>query len=142
MSYMSINIENMGRLKVYFSDTNNFKIAVVPHYKDDSSSMHDYQWEYSVFIENNSQSIVQLISKYWQITYADGTTHEILNNASSDEKQIIEPGSIFESKNFANLKTSSAIIKGHYIMVAKGEEFDVVIPTFSLDNPYRAMSIN
>jgi ApaG protein len=127
---------------MYFSSANDFRIAVVPRYKDESTSKHDSQWEYSVFIENNSKSIAQLVSKHWRITYADGTVHEILGSVSTNEKQIIEPGAVLELKNTVILKTSSAIIKGHYVMASKGEEFDIDVPVFSLDNPYKAMSIN
>ena len=128
---------------MYFSDTSMLKIAVIPRYKkDESLSTHDSSWEYSVFIENIGHSMVQLVSKYWYITCADGTTHEILGDASYEEKQFIEPGDVLETKNVTNLRTSLAIIKGHYVMISKGQEFDVEIPAFSLDNPYQAISIN
>jgi ApaG protein len=127
---------------MFFSDANDVKVAVVPQYKNESSSRHDSHWSYSVFIENNSECIIQLVSKHWRITYADGTSHEVLKNATLDEKLIIKPGTILESKNTTNFKTTSAIIEGHYVMTSKGNEFEVKIPTFSLDTPYQTMSIN
>lgn len=127
---------------MYFSNTDQLRIAVVPSYKDETSSKHHSHWEYSVFIENNSKEVMQLISKSWRIIYADGSLHEISGNVSADEQQIIEPGTILELRNTASLRTSSAIIKGNYIMTSKGQEFNVEIPTFSLDNPYQVMSVN
>ncbi len=127
---------------MYFSDTKDFRIAVIPQYQEDISSRHNSNWNYSVYIENNSKFIAQLVSKYWRITYADGTTHEILNNVTSEERQIIEPGTVLELKNNANFKTNSAIIEGHYVISSKTGEFEIKIPTFSLDNPYHSISIN
>ena len=87
-------------------------------------------------------SNIQLISKYCQIIYADGSTHEIIGLAENEAAIIIEPGTILESKNTAIIKSNSAIVKGHYVVFSKGKEFDVEIPSFSLDNPYRMMTIN
>ena len=127
---------------MYFSDSKDFKVAVVPQFQEDTSSRHDSHWNYSIFIENNSKSIAQLVSKYWRITYADGTTQEILKNVTSEERHIIEPGTVLESRNNTNFKTGSAIIEGHYVMESKGGEFEVAIPKFSLDSPYQTKSIN
>ncbi len=127
---------------MYFSEAKNFRIAVIPRYKDDSSTKHHSHWEYSVFIENNSKSTIQLIGKYWRITYADGSTHAVFGHPSVEESYIIQPGHVFESRNTAKLNTSSAIIKGHYTMTSRGKEINVDIPIFSLDNPYIAMALN
>lgn len=127
---------------MYLSNNNDLKIAVIPRFQQEESFNHDFCWEYSVLIENNSMSNIQLISKYCQIIYADGSTHEIIGLAENEAAIIIEPGTILESKNTAIIKSNSAIVKGHYVVFSKGKEFDVEIPSFSLDNPYRMMTIN
>lgn len=53
------------------------------------------------------------------------------------EQPILEPGDTFEYTSGTPLETPSGFMQGAYIMaeLTSGEEFDAVIPVFSLDSP-------
>lgn len=127
---------------MYISTGGDLRITVTPFYKEDLSSNHDFFWEYIVRVENTSSSVLQLVGRYWEVICSDGTIQEISGDNIVGQQPILKPGEIFEYTSLANLKTSSGIIKGKYIILSKGEEFDIEVPTFSLDNPYQAISIN
>lgn len=127
---------------MFVIDSMNLKILVTSKYKDDVCDPFNSSWEYSVFIENNRSSSVQIIAKDIHLILADGTIHYSNDDDLRNESFIIEPGTILEYRDSANLRTSSAIVKGYYTFLSKGEEFNVEIPTFSLDNPYKSTSLN
>lgn len=127
---------------MYVGTSNAMKVTITPSYQDDLSSNHDFFWEYLVSVENTSNSVVQLVGRYWQIIGADGTIQEVMGDTIVGERPILKPGEAFEYKSLANLKTSSGIMKGHYKMLTNGKILDIEIPSFSLDNPYEIISIN
>ena len=129
---------------MYVSNSKDLRVAVVPSYQEELSSKaeHNFYWEYSVFVENNSNDLMQVVGRSWQIICSDGKTHEIESNNIADEETFLKPGEVFEHIGVANLNTSSGIIKGKYKMLSKGKLFDVEIPPFSLDNPYEIVHIN
>ena len=127
---------------MYIGTSNAMKITVTPSYQDDLSSKHDFFWEYMVSVENTSNSVIQLVGRYWQIICADGSIQEIAGDTIVGERPVLKPGEAFRYTSIANLKTSSGIMKGHYKMLSNGKIFNIEIPTFSLDNPYEITSIN
>ncbi len=127
---------------MYMGTSNAMKITVTPSYQDDLSSKHDFFWEYMVSVENTSNSVIQLVGRYWQIICADGSIQEIAGDTIVGERPVLKPGEAFRYTSIANLKTSSGIMKGHYKMLSNGKIFNIEIPTFSLDNPYEITSIN
>jgi ApaG protein len=60
------------------------------------------------------------------------------------EQPVLEPGEAFEYTSGTPLETSSGFMTGLYHMVAtaSGQEFDVVIPAFSLDSPGEATQLH
>lgn len=127
---------------MYVGSSDFMRITVIPSYQEELSSKHNFFWEYLVSVENNSNTIVQLIGRHWQVISSDGKVQEVIGDHIIGERPILKPGESFEYSGIENLKTSSAIIKGKYKILSNGKEFDIEVPTFSLDNPYEAISIN
>ena len=64
---------------MYSALTRSIRVDVEPIYLEDESAPEQdyYVWAYRVHIENLSAEIVQLHSRYWQITDAKGRVHEV-----------------------------------------------------------------
>lgn len=127
---------------LFYGNHEELYLCVAPQYQSDLSSKTESHWEFRVFIANSGKDDVRLIDKHCEIIYADGTSHQFYGLAEAEKVLIIEPGTVLESVNVAQLKGHSAIVRGYYVMESRGREFDVEIPSFSLDNPYKANSVN
>ncbi|MFC3676331.1 Co2+/Mg2+ efflux protein ApaG [Ferrovibrio xuzhouensis] len=130
---------------MYQQTTRNISITVEPLYLEDQSSPDEnyYVWAYNVKIENAGGETVQLRSRYWRITDARGRIDEVRGPGVVGEQPVLGPGDSFEYTSGTPLPTPSGFMVGTYQMVAEnGEEFDVVIPAFSLDCPYEARRLN
>ncbi|MGI9416007.1 MAG: Co2+/Mg2+ efflux protein ApaG [Hyphomicrobiales bacterium] len=124
---------------MYDRVTRSIKVTVEPIYLDDQSSPDDnyFVWAYTVQIENGGEEIVQLKTRHWQITDAQGHTQEVRGAGVVGEQPVLEPGDSFEYTSGTPLTTASGIMVGSYQMQNEsGELFDVDIPAFSLDSPH------
>ena len=123
----------------YEATTRDIIVRVSPTFVDDDSSpVQDYYfWSYAVEIVNNSSQTVQLRSRYWKITDAEGRTEEVRGAGVVGEQPILDPGESYHYTSGAPLRTPSGLMQGAYQMETEdGESFDVAIPTISLDSPY------
>ncbi len=124
---------------MYDSVTRSIKVTVEPIYLDDQSSPDDnyFVWAYTVQIENEGDEVVQLKTRHWRITDAQGHTQEVRGAGVVGEQPVLEPGDCFEYTSGTPLTTASGIMVGSYQMQNEsGELFDVDIPAFSLDSPH------
>jgi len=88
-------------------------------------------------------SPVQLKTRHWRITDAQGRLQEVRGAGVVGEEPVLKPGENFEYTSGVPLPTPSGFMTGTYGMVtAAGEEFDIDIPAFSLDTPQRERTIN
>ena len=120
-------------------------VLVEPIYLEDHSDpMEDsYLWAYKVRIKNNSKETVQLISRHWKIFDSNGNYREVKGKGVVGEQPVIEPGDEFEYTSGTPLKTSSGLMHGSYLMQSfDGKEFEVSIPSFSLDIPDKPNKFN
>lgn len=135
----------MGAMMLYETVTHGIRVKVEPTFSDERSSPdeHYYFWTYTVEIENLSQATVQLKSRFWQITNAQGEVQEVSGSGVVGEQPFIAPGDSFSYTSGAPLTTPSGIMLGSYQMERDGGEiFDVAIPAFSLDLPDAIPSLN
>lgn len=133
-----------GVRTMYVSVTRDIKVLVEPNYLDDQSSPEDnyYAWAYRIRIENKGKEVVQLHSRYWQITDKHGRIQEVRGLGVVGEQPVLRPGEAFEYTSGAQLSTESGIMSGAYEMQGEnGEMFRVNIPTFSLDSPHEIRSL-
>jgi ApaG protein len=98
-----------------------------------------FVWAYHVTIENGGDVTVQLLRRSWAITDENGRTQHVHGEGVIGETPVLEPGESFEYTSGTPLSTSSGFMTGKYHMqeVRSGDEFDVVIPAFSLDSPHQ-----
>ncbi len=123
----------------YSATTRHIRVTVRSHYLADQSRPDEgtYVWAYRIRIENFGRETVQLLRRTWLITDARGRTQRVQGAGVVGQQPVLEPGEAFEYTSGTPLDTPSGFMAGQYHLVVRdsGEEFDVEIPTFSLDSP-------
>ena len=130
---------------MYEATTRAIRVTVRPRFLADQSDPEKSQfvWAYQVRIENRGDVAVQLRSRHWQITDGLGRRQEVKGPGVIGKTPRLKPGESFEYTSGTPLSTSSGIMGGTYQMVSEtGENFDIEIPTFSLDTPGGTRQLN
>ena len=119
--------------------TRGIRIQVKSSYLADRSSPRDsqYLFAYHIRISNTGADTVQLVSREWIITSADGDVERVKGPGVVGEQPVLAPGAAFEYTSYCPLKTTVGSMQGSYQMVtADGEKFDAAIAPFTLAAPY------
>jgi ApaG protein len=130
---------------MYRATTHSIQVTVEPTYVEAESSADDgrYFWAYSIEIANLGKEVVQLRSRHWRITDANGRTEEVRGAGVVGKQPVLKPGETFSYTSGCPLTTSSGIMVGSYQMEnQKGEKFSIAIPAFSLDLPDAQRIVN
>jgi len=130
---------------MYKAVTRGIEVSVEPFYLEDQSDPAEnrYVWGYRITIANNSTETVQLRSRYWQITDANGRVEEVRGAGVVGEQPTLEPGDSFQYSSGCPLTTTSGVMVGRYQMQGNGGSmFEVDIPAFSLDMPDLRRTLN
>ncbi|MEZ5774828.1 MAG: Co2+/Mg2+ efflux protein ApaG [Hyphomicrobiaceae bacterium] len=130
---------------MYTAVTRAIEVTVRPEYLAAKSAPASgrFVWSYTIEIANQGESAVQLRSRTWRITDANGVTEEVRGPGVVGEQPVILPGTSFTYTSFCPLKTPSGIMVGWYQMEdAQGELFNIDIPAFSLDSPFGVRKLN
>jgi ApaG protein len=130
---------------MYQATTRAIRVIVRPQYFAEESDprQSQYVWAYHVRLENTGSETVQLRSRHWKITDGMGNLKEVKGPGVVGKTPVLRPGESFEYSSGTPLSTSSGIMSGTYQMVSEsGEQFDIQIPTFSLDTPSATRSQN
>ncbi len=92
---------------------------------------------YRVRITNEGPRTVQLISRHWVITDADGRTENVRGPGVVGEQPILNPGQSFEYTSACPLPCPVGVMQGSYQMVEQdsGEPFNAIIDPFTLAVP-------
>lgn len=120
-------------------------MVVKPAYLDDQSEpdLGRYLWSYTITIENRGTEAVQLLSRYWHITDAQGRVQEVNGPGVVGAQPVLEPGQAFEYTSGCPLGTASGAMVGRYQMrAASGESFEADIPMFLLESPHERRQIH
>lgn len=145
MDHPPTRVRNVDHDKPYEAVTKSIRVRVVPLYSEEQSSPDEgyYFWTYSVEISNLGSETVQLKSRVWRITDANGRVEEVRGPGVVGQTPTIPPGQSFSYTSGCPLPTPSGIMVGSYQMAgAGGRFFDVAIPPFSLDSPFAVRSLN
>lgn len=129
----------------YAATTRDITVTVQPYYLEEQSSPDTchFVWAYHVRIENRGQTTVQLLTRHWKITDAQGHQMEVRGDGVVGKQPVLKPGEAFEYASGTPLASPSGIMLGTYQMVAEsGERFDIEIPAFSLDSPHSRKMVN
>jgi len=136
---------DLSDCNVYEQTTNDVSVSVVPLFIEDESSPDDFEylWAYYIKIQNNRDDEVQLMSRKWQITDAQGLMQVVEGDGVIGDQPKIIPGDCYEYTSGVSLKTPSGIMQGIYYMRKKDQEIiEVEIPAFSLDSTYQNDKLN
>jgi ApaG protein len=123
---------------MYRAVTRQIVVTVEPNFLPDKSSAEkrEYFWAYTIVITNTGAETVQLRTRHWIITDAAGRQQEVRGEGVVGEQPVLAPGERFEYTSGVPLPTASGFMTGRYQMVtARGERFEIDVPTFSLDSP-------
>jgi ApaG protein len=91
---------------------------------------------YTIHIRNDGQDTVQLVSRHWVITDANGEVEEVRGPGVVGKQPILRPGESFEYTSGCPLRTPFGSMHGTYQMTLQnGEQFDAQIPGFALRDP-------
>jgi len=129
----------------YRAVTRHIEVKVAPRFLAEKSSPENgyFFWAYTITLSNQGQETVQLKTRHWRITDAQGRLQEVRGAGVVGEEPVLKPGERYEYTSGVPLPTPSGFMVGNYGMVtAAGEAFNIEIPAFSLDIPQGARTIN
>jgi len=114
-------------------------VRVQSRYLAERSSPEEEQWFfiYTVEIANLGEETVQLVSRHWIITDANGVVQEVRGPGVVGEQPVLQPGQSFTYTSACPLQTPFGTMHGTYQMVPTGGgQFDATIAPFSLGEPH------
>lgn len=118
--------------------TNGVRVEVHSEYIDEESdpSQQYFFFTYHIKISNEGSAVVQLKSRHWIITNADGRTEEVKGPGVVGAQPILRPGESFSYTSYCPLRTPIGTMHGSYQMLEDGERFfNADIPAFRLAIP-------
>lgn len=118
--------------------TRGLHVRVESQYMPERSAPERGGWffAYTVTITNDGTETVQLLSRHWIITDANGRTEHVRGPGVVGEQPVLEPGQSFEYTSGCPLRTPFGTMHGTYQMVTRdGGAFDAEIAAFSLATP-------
>jgi len=123
---------------MFKANTRGVDVTVMPVFMDENSDPQNsrYFWAYRVTIDNRSGEALQLMSRYWHITDANGKIEEVRDDGVIGQQPNIRNGGNFTYTSGCQLTTPSGIMVGKYFMRTEtGQMLEIDIPAFSLDLP-------
>ena len=122
------------------AESRHYEATVVPKatYVEDQSdpSKNQYVFAYTITISNTGNVPVQLVSRHWVITDANGKVLEVKGLGVVGQQPLLKPGESFEYTSGTHLETAVGTMRGTYQMIADdGKHFDAPIPLFTLSVP-------
>ncbi|WP_210275296.1 Co2+/Mg2+ efflux protein ApaG [Martelella soudanensis] len=127
----------------YRAITNDIEVSVGPSFLDGHSMPEDrhFVWAYEIEIVNHRDERIQILSRHWTITNAEGIVETVSGSGVAGKQPMIEAGARYSYQSAAPLDTPSGIMVGHYIIkTADDRLLKIDIPAFSLDSPYEIRS--
>ena len=113
-------------------------INVETQFLSDQSDKEDsrYVFAYTITIHNNGRIPVQLLTRRWLITDAQGRIQEVSGDGVVGEQPTIRPGAYHRYSSFSVLETPVGTMEGSYGMVNnEGSTFRAPIAAFRLAVP-------
>ena len=122
------------------AESRKHEITVVPKavFVEDQSdpSKNQYVFAYTINIVNTGTVPVQLVSRHWLITDANGKVVEVKGLGVIGQQPWIKPGESFEYTSGTNIETAVGTMRGTYHLLAEdGQAFEAAIAPFTLSVP-------
>ena len=121
------------------------QVTAVAEYVAEQSRPQDdhFVFAYHITVLNTGSVRSQLLARHWVITDGNGKMQEVHGQGVVGEQPVLGPGERFEYTSGVPLPTSSGFMTGRYQMVSEsGEQFEIDVPTFSLDSPSEKRVLN
>lgn len=117
--------------------TRGIKVTVLSEYlPQQSAPPHRWFFVYQVTIENGGEETVQLLSREWVITDAEGRTEVVRGPGVVGEQPMLQVGESFQYVSGCPLPTPIGTMKGSYTMTSEsGALFEAEIAEFVLKDP-------
>ena len=118
---------------------NGIKISVLSEYISERSNplKKRFFFAYHITIHNESNAPAKLLSRYWNITDADGNVEEVRGPGVVGYQPRLEQGQSFEYTSFCPLTTEFGVMHGIFYMIRdNGKKFDAIIKPFKLAVPF------
>ncbi|MDQ3070053.1 MAG: Co2+/Mg2+ efflux protein ApaG [Acidobacteriota bacterium] len=119
--------------------TRGIRVQVLSEFAADRSDPASNQWFflYTIDITNESQETVQLVSRHWIITDAEGHVEEVKGPGVVGQQPVLSPGESFSYTSGCPLTTPFGKMEGTYQMItAHKATFVATIAPFTLSEPY------
>lgn len=119
--------------------TQGIRVTVRPQWLEEHSVPQANRWvfAYTIAIANEGDETVQLVSRHWLITDANGNEESVVGDGVVGEQPILAPGDSHEYTSFCPLPTPLGSMRGTLRMVRRdGTFFDAKIAPFTLAIPY------
>ena len=119
--------------------TRGIRVQVQSRPLPDRSDPGNSQWlfTYTITITNEGDEPVQLVSRHWIITDANGRREEVRGSGVVGQQPILSPGETFRYSSFCPLKTAFGSMQGTFQMLGRGgATFDATIAAFRLAEPH------
>jgi ApaG protein len=117
------------------SDSNySITIDPTPFYLVDQSdpAKDHYTFAYHINIINTGDIAVQLLSRHWIITDANGHVEEVRGDGVIGKQPNLAPGESFQYTSGTHFKTPVGTMHGSYqFIAADGVRFDAPVPRFT-----------
>lgn len=118
--------------------TRGVRVEVESFYVPENSSPGEdhFFFAYQVTIVNEGRMPVQLVSRRWLISDANGNQQIVEGEGVVGEQPLLSPGEGFQYTSFCPLPTRAGTMQGSYRMIdSEGHEFEAEIAVFSLNVP-------
>ncbi len=128
----------MAAHTTYEETTHGIRVEATPVYLEEQSSPESgkFVWAYQIRMQNVGNATVQLLTRRWRITDANGRVHEVIGDGVVGDKPVLAPGEHYEYSSGTPLPTPSGFMTGIFQMIDEtGQRFAVQVPMFSLDHP-------
>lgn len=119
--------------------TRGVNVRVNSRYVPEQSDPDQGGWlfAYTIVISNVGEETVQLLTRHWVITDAEGKVEEVRGPGVVGAQPMLRPGESFEYTSACPLRTPFGTMQGTYQMITEsGARFDAEIAPFSLSTPY------
>ena len=113
-------------------------VGVVTNFiaQQSNEAEQQYVFSYTITVTNNSNETVQLLSRYWLISDANGDSNTVTGEGVIGQQPYIKPDESFTYSSGCVLKSPLGNMQGHYQMQTHSTELiQVEIPPFRLAKP-------
>ncbi len=102
--------------------TRGLRVRAEAHFVPSKSLPEDGQWffTYAIRITNESEEVVQLLSRHWIITDGNGHTEEVRGPGVIGEQPVLRPGEVFQYASNCPLQTPLGTMHGTFLMLLEG----------------------